>query len=206
MVSSGQAVRALHGLGSRHNLPNIMPRPAVPSLLLVPGDSRLDFTALYGIATAYAHAGMIVSDHGHRTKHPEYAFPAVVCSSFAIELFLKFFLMVDRVERGDTSQQPDRGHTIPSLWSKVTQRHKLLIAGMFKNDTGEPHTTGPEIRLQMFEEALAYLGDKPFVQWRYVHELAEHKLMSHEAINLVVDALGYAAAYLVKNARKGKSS
>jgi hypothetical protein len=179
-----------------------MPRSAVPSLVIVPGDSRLDFESLYGIATAYAQAGLIVSHHGHRSHHPEFAFPAVVCSSFAIELFLKFFLMVDRVERGDTSQEPDLGHTVPSLWSKVTPTHKDLIAGMFRNSTGEPHTTGADTRLRLFEEALNFLGDKPFVQWRYVHELAEPTLMSHEAINLVLDALGYAAQYLVKKRRE----
>lgn len=176
-----------------------VPRPAVPTLFVIPGDSHLDFRALYAIASAYAHAGLIVSEHGHRNQEVEFTFPAVVCSSFAIELFLKFFLMVDRVERGDASSRFDFGHTIPDLWGKVTPPHKALIAGMFRNSTGQPNTSAPEVRLRLFEEALDFLGAKPFVEWRYVHELASPKLMSHEAINLVLDAFGHAAQYIVKD-------
>jgi hypothetical protein len=171
-------------------------------MVVIPGDAHLDFRALYAIATAYAHAGLIVSEHGHRNERIEFTFPAVVCSSFALELFLKFFLMVDRAERGITERQLDFGHSVPELWKKITTAHKALIAGSFRNSSGTPHTDAPGVRLELFEEALSGLGNKPFVQWRYVHELEDVAFMSHEAITLVVDALGYAAQYVMKAKRE----
>jgi len=138
-----------------------------------------------------------VSRYGNKHDAVEYAFPAIVCSSFALELFLKFFLMVDLIERGQTSQKVSFGHTIPDLWGKVTPAYKGLIAGMFQNTTGVPYTTSTELRLRLFEEALKFLGDQPFVRWRYAHELKEPQLMPHEAISSVVDAFGYAAEYVI---------
>ncbi|NMM78023.1 hypothetical protein B2J86_16865 [Acidovorax sp. SRB_14] len=103
--------------------------------------------------------------------------------------------MMDLVERGDTSKKVRNVHTIPELWALVTPAHKALIAGMFRN------STGPEIRLQVFEEALRHLGDKPFVQWRYVYEFPSRQLMSHGAISIVIDAVGHAAEYVIKRTR-----
>ena len=178
-----------------------MSQPAIPSLVLVPGDDIHDPDALYAVATAYAHSGLIVSKYGHENDQVVFTFPAVVCSSFALELFLKFFLMMDLIEKGDISKKVRFGHTVPTLWEAVTPAHKALIAGMFRNSTGEPYTTGPEIRLRVFEDALRNLGNQPFVEWRYVHELRSPQLMSHGAISIVVDALGHAAEYTVKRAR-----
>ena len=113
---------------------------------------------------------------------------------------------MDLVERGEVSQSVRFGHTIPTFWNAVTLPHKALIAGMFRNSTGEPYTTGPESRLRVFEDALRNLGNQPFVQWRYVHELRPPQLMSHGAISIVVDALGHAAEYIVKRARTRRKS
>jgi len=183
-----------------------MSEPAIPVLVLAPGEDIHDPEALYAIATAYAHSGLIVSKHGYQTDQMAFAFPAIVCSSFALELFLKFFLMVDLVEKGDTEQKIRNIHTIPELWKLVTPEHKALIAGMFRNSTGEPLTTGIELRLQLFEEALKHLGSKPFVQWRYIHELRSQQLMSHGAISIVVDAFGHAAQYVVKKMRAQRAN
>ena len=178
-----------------------MREPAIPTLLLVPSDDLHDPEALYAIATAYAHAGHIVSAHGNESDQIAFTFPAVVCSSFALELFLKFFQMVDLIERGETTKKIKFDHTIPGLWGKLTPNHKAIIAGMFRNTTGEPYTTGQDIRLRLFEEALEQLGTQPFVQWRYAHELKGPQLMSHGAISIVVDALGYAAAFVINRMR-----
>jgi len=42
----------------------------------------------------------------------------------------------------------------------------------------------------------------PFVKWRYVYELPEITLMSHGAIAEVLDALGHAAEYIMKQRTK----
>lgn len=179
-----------------------MREPAIPTVFLLPTDDPHDPEALYAIATAYAHAGLIVSAHGKESDQIAFTFPAIVCSSFALELFLKFFQMVDLIERGEITQKIKFDHTIPGLWGKITPSHKAIIAGMFQNNTGKPYTTGHEIRLRLFEEALGQLGTQPFVQWRYAHELKGPRLMSHGAISIVVDALGHAAAFVFNQMKR----
>lgn len=108
-----------------------MREPAIPTLLLVPSDDPHDPEALYAIATAYAHAGHIVSAHGNESDQIAFTFPAIVCSSFALELFLKFFQMVDLIERGETTKKIKFDHTIPGLWGKLTPTTRQSLPGCF---------------------------------------------------------------------------
>lgn len=170
--------------------------PAIPSLLLIPDESNLDYAALYAIATAYAHSGLLISDHGKETDQHVFSFPAVVCSSFAIELFLKFFLMLKRAE--EPSLKRESGHRLDGLWKKIHPTHQALIAGMFRNKTGVPWPNALDSRINIFVDALAEVGEAPFVKWRYAHELVDVTFMSHAGINEVLDALGYAANYVMK--------
>ena len=172
--------------------------PAIPSLLLIPGESPVDYTALYAIATAYAHSGLLISSHGKETDRPELSFPAVVCSSFAIELFLKFFLALESAESEESSSKRKSGHHLGDLWKKIPPAHQALIAGMFRNKTGIPLQNAPDTQIELFVKALTHVGEKPFVKWRYAHELVGPTFMSHTAINEVLDALGYAANYVMK--------
>lgn len=174
--------------------------PAIPSLVLIPDASQADYAALFAIATAYAHSGLLISDHGKETDRPELSFPAVVCSSFAIELFLKFFLMLERAESEEPSSKHEFGHSLGPLWKKIRPAHQALIAGMFRNRTGVPWLNASDRRIDLFVEALSHVGEAkgPFVKWRYPHELVDATFMSHAAINEVLDALGYAANYVMK--------
>jgi hypothetical protein len=158
----------------------------------------MDYAALYAIATAYAHSGLLVSDHGKNTDRPELSFPAVVCSSFAIELFLKFFLMLERAESEYPSPKHEFGHLLVPLWEKISPARQALIAGMFRNKSGVPLLNASDRRIELFMEALTHVGKKPFVDWRYPHELIDVTFMSHAAINEVLDALGYAANFVMK--------
>jgi hypothetical protein len=179
--------------------------PAIPSLVLIPGESHSDYAALYAIATAYAHSGLLISKHGNETDRPEFSFPAIVCSSFAIELYLKFFLMLDRVESEEPSSKHQSGHHLGQLWKKIRPEHQTIIAGMFRNQTGTPALNASHRRLELFVEALTYVGEAPFIKWRYAHELTDPTLMSHAAIHEVLDALGYAADYVMTQ-RKNHST
>jgi hypothetical protein len=173
-------------------------RPAIPSLVLIPGESQVDYVALYAIATAYAHSGLLISDHGKETDRPEFSFPAVVCSSFAIELYLKFFLMLERAESEEPSSKQKLEHRLGELWKKIRPTHQALIAGMFRNRTSVPLLNASDRRIELFVEALEHLGEAPFDKWRYAHELVDATFMSHAAINEVLDALGHAANYVMK--------
>jgi hypothetical protein len=173
-------------------------QPPIPTLVFIPDNPYLDYPALYAIATAYAHSGLVISDHGKKADRPEFSFPAVVCSSFAIELFLKFFLMLEKAEDIESPEKHEYGHYISKLWKKIRPDHQALIAGMFRNKTGEPLLNASDRRIELFLEALSHVGDAPFVKWRYVHEFVDPTLMSHAAINEILDALGYAADYVMK--------
>lgn len=172
--------------------------PAIPSLVFIPSESYLDYSALYSIATAYAHSGLLISDHGEKTDRHVFSFPAIVCSSFAIELFLKFFLMLENAESEEPSSKHESGHFLDDLWKKITPERQSLIAGMFRNKTGVPLLNASDRRIEIFLEALANVGKTPFVKWRYAYELPGPTLMSHAAIVEVLDALGYAANYVMK--------
>lgn len=171
-----------------------MSMPAIPSLVFISSDDPLDPEALYAIATAYAASGLLISNHGHNHEQIAFTFPAVVCSSFALELFLKFFLTVDAVQRGES--KVSFGHAIPTLWAKVSAPHKTVVAGMYGHSKRSPESSGVERRLEQFEEVLGSLGNQPFVQWRYAHELQGLQLMSHAAISLAVDTLWRAAEHV----------
>lgn len=168
------------------------------TLVIVPsGSPYSDYSALYAIATAYAHSGLIISDHGQRASRLEFSFPAIVCSSFAIELFLKFFLMLGKLEGTKFPEKHKTGHHLHNLWEKICPEHQALIAGMFRNKTGIPLLNASDRRIELFIEALDQVGESPFVKWRYVHELISPTLMSHAAINEVLDALRNAASYVM---------
>lgn len=174
------------------------PIPAIPTLVLVPSATHIDYKTLYAIATAYAHSGLLISNHGEKSDQFEFTFPAIVCSSFAIELFMKFFLMLDRFDTENAVQKHDSGHDLVTLWHKIKPDYQALIAGMFRNNTGVPLLNASDRRKELFMEALTDIGNTPFIKWRYAYEISKTTLMSHGAVVEVLDAFGHAAEYIMK--------
>lgn len=108
--------------------------------------------------------------------------------------------MLERAESKEPSSKQKYQHDLGELWKKIGPVHQSLIAGMFRNKTGVPMLNASDRRIEVFVEALAHVGKAkaPFVKWRYPHELVDITLMSHAAINEVLDALGYAADHVMK--------
>ena len=175
-------------------------KPAIPSLLVVPGDEH-DFASLYAIATAYAHSGLLLNEHADRTNQITFTFPAMVCSSFAVELFLKFFITLDNADNPALPQNKRSGHPLRDLWDKITPANQDLIAGMFRNPSHTPLTTGLPTRRAVFLDALTGIGPAPFVEWRYAYEPGDPELMSQGAVSEVLDAVGYAAEHVMNGRR-----
>ena len=175
-------------------------KPAIPALLVVPGDAH-DFSSLYAIATAYAHSGELLNSHAARTDQVTFAFPAMVCSSFAVELFLKFFLTLDNADNPTSPQDERRGHYLQKLWERIKPDNQDLIAGMFRNPSHAPVAAGLATRRALFLEALTGIGNAPFLEWRYAYEIERPALMSHGAVTEVLDAVGYAAEHVMKERR-----
>ena len=177
---------------------------AIPELVVVPGDAH-DFSSLYAIATAYAHSGELLNSHADRTDQVTFAFPAMVCSSFAVELFLKFFLTLDNADNPTSPQEDRRGHYLQKLWERIKPDNQDLIASMFRNPSHAPVAAGLATRKALFLEALAGIGNAPFIEWRYAYEIVRPALMSQCAIAEVLDAVGYAAEHIMKE-RRGASA
>jgi hypothetical protein len=172
-------------------------KPAIPALVIVPGDEH-DFSSLYAIATTYAHSGELLNKHAAATNQLTFAFPAMVCSSFAIELFLKFFITLENSEKPTAFQNKRRGHYLQDLWERINTNNQGIIASMFRNPTHLPIETDIATRKSLFLEALADIGRDPFVEWRYPYEIKNPSLMSQAAITDVLDAVGYAAEHVMK--------
>ena len=175
-------------------------KPAIPALIVVPSDAH-DFSSLYAIATAYAHSGELLNSHAARTEQVTFALPAMVCSSFAVELFLKFFLTLDNADNPTLSQDDRRGHYLQKLWERIKPDNQDLIASMFRNPSHAPVAAGHATRKAQFLKALTSIGNAPFVEWRYAYEIEKPVLMSQAAIVEVLDAVGYAAEHVMKERR-----
>lgn len=180
-------------------------KPAIPALLIVPGDAH-DFSSLYTIATAYAHSGDLLNGHAARTDQVAFAFPAMVCASFAIELFLKFFITLDNADNPTSRQDHRKGHYLRKLWDRIQAENQDLIASMFRNPSHVPVAAGLATRKALFLEALTGIGDAPFVEWRYAYEIGAPTLMSQGAVVEVLDAVGYAAEHVMKVRRADAAS
>lgn len=178
-----------------------MDKVPFPVLILDPGsrpDGTPDLPALFAIAKAYADTARIAGRVGEQHKQFAMAFPAFICSSFALELFLKLFVYRSRAAQGPGGK-PVWGHLIRELWQEVTSVDKETIAGFFRNESGEPWLTSASIRIEIFENALEDLGAKPFVEWRYIHEMEDGPtVLRHGPLVEVLDAVGRAAAYVLK--------
>lgn len=175
-------------------------KPAIPALLVIPGDEH-DFSTLYAIATAYAHSGELLNSHAALTDQAAFTFPAMVCSSFAVELFLKFFLTLDNADNPTSPQDDRHGHLLQKLWDRIKPDKQDLIASMFRNPSHVPVSAGLTTRKALFLEALTNIGKAPFVEWRYVYEIEKAALMSQGSVAEVLDAVGYAAEHVMKERR-----
>lgn len=176
-------------------------KPPLPALFIVPG-SEQDFHTLYSIAVAYAHSGQLLNERAAaRTDQVVFAFPAMVCSSFAVELFLKFFITLDNSDNPALPPEPRRGHYLVKLWERVKPVHQDLIAGMFRNPSHTPRTAGIDICKTIFLVALNEIGPQPFVEWRYAYEIDQPAVMSQGAVAEVLEAIGYAAEHIMNERR-----
>ena len=149
-------------------------------------------STLFNIAHAYARAADAAWSTLGTTKDADFAAPAIMCQSFAIELLLKFFLAVDQpaattAEELKTAGVKLRCHKYSDLFDQLVPATKDKIANAFTVLSGR-HTDAAG-----FRQALIAQGDDPFVYWRYVYETSGFSHFDRQAFNLVTDALGKAA-------------
>jgi phospholipase/lecithinase/hemolysin len=148
-------------------------------------------STLFNIAHAYARSADNNWATLESTQDPDFAAPAIMCQSFAVELLLKFFLAIDHPTAKTIDELKNAGaqlrcHKYSELFDQLTQSTKDKIAGAFSRLSGKATNAAA------FRKALVAQGDDPFVYWRYIYEEG----LSHfdrVAFNLITDALGKAA-------------
>lgn len=149
-------------------------------------------STIFNIAHAYARASDISWSTLGTSKDADFAAPAIMCQSFAIELLLKFFLAVDHPAAKNTSELKTAGvrlwcHKYSELFDQLTQTSKDKIASAYTARSGKQTDAAG------FRRALIAQGDDPFVYWRYIYETNSFSHFDIQAFNLVTDALGKAA-------------
>lgn len=150
-------------------------------------------STLFNLAHAYARAADTSWNSLGTSKDADFAAPAIMCQSFAIELLLKFFLALDHplaetIDELKVAGVKLRCHKYSELFDQLTSTTKDRIANVYATLSGkQTDATG-------FRHALIAQGGDPFVYWRYVYENATgFSHFDRQAFGLVTDALGKAA-------------
>jgi len=157
------------------------------------------------MAHAYARSADSAWKQLASTSDADFAGPAIMCQSFAIELLLKFFLASDH----PTAKTSDdlvaagiklRRHKYSELFDQLADSTKQAIADSYSAMAGSKVVVD-DFRLMLVEQ-----GDEPFVYWRYVYEKGGVSRFDLRAFKLLTDSLGKAAEVKRRAAAAGQQA
>lgn len=176
------------------------PRDAIEQALAT-AKPRTFYSALFNMANAYNQAAELSLNSMARTNNADFAGPAIMCRSFAIELLLKFFIAVQHPDKKFKELKAAgislRGHTYSSLFDRIDHSVQQTIADAYSTQSGT------SIDAAGFRRLLIALGDEPFVTWRYIYEAEDTRHIDPRLLALVTQALGLAAQGIVRAVRSG---
>jgi len=168
--------------------------PSKPDLEAILGEvpSRPTASTLFNLAHAYAMASDTIWSRLALSKNADFAGPGIMCQAFAIELLLKFFLVIEHGPETTLDELARkgiklRGHSFSALFDRVSDEFQGKIAESYTTLTGEPCDPAG------FRETLVRTGDDPFVSWRYIYESTGISQLNKALVDQVTDALGKAA-------------
>ena len=147
---------------------------------------------LFNLADCYNQTAEMALSRISSSSNADFAAPAIMCRSFAIELLLKFFIVVEHPLAKSKTELKSlganlNGHTYSQLFDRISPFHQQLIANEHSESTGTPTSTA------MFRRFLISIGDKPFVDWRYIYEESCQKNIDMELFACLAESLGLAA-------------
>lgn len=161
-----------------------------PPLLLIPDSAEPIYINVFHIACSYNASAKLIKDQFDKTDNISFLFPSIVCQSFAIELFLKFFIFIDAHNNKTVSTLPKRmGHDFSKLWERIPSEYKTLISTHYSN------APKPATLIGGFKESLNIIGNDSFEKWRYAHEIQSYDFMHLDLTALVSDVLYSAASF-----------
>jgi hypothetical protein len=154
---------------------------------------------LFNLADCYNQSAEMALSRITTSGNADFAAPAIMCRSFAVELLLKFFIVVEHPMAKSKAELEAlgvnvHGHPYSGLYDRINANHQSLIASKHSTRTGHPTSTAE------FRNLLLNLGDDPFVGWRYVYESPSAKHIDIALLASVVDSLGLAAQDATRSA------
>ena len=152
---------------------------------------------LFNLADCYNQAAELSLGKLSTTGNADFAAPAIMCRSFSIELLLKFFIAARHPGASSKSDLDAlginlHGHPYSVLFDRIVDPLKESIAQTYSERSGTTTSAAD------FRDILISLGDKPFVDWRYVYESSGAKHLNIALLSVVVASLGLAAETEVK--------
>lgn len=154
-------------------------------------EPRPFYKVLFGMANTYNQVGQMSFDQITIAKNAEFAGPAIMCQSFAIELLLKFFIATRYPDKSFKQLRAAgvdlRGHAFSILFDRISDMDKERISASYSKHTKQ--TCSPH----EFRNHLQALGDEPFVTWRYVYEAEGNSHIDPQKLGFVSNSLGLAA-------------
>lgn len=161
-----------------------------PPFLLIADTAEPIYVNVFHIACSYNESAKLVKSQFDETGNAAFLFPSIVCQSFAIELFLKFFIFLDAEKNETASELPKRmGHDFSRLWDRVSKEYQELISIHYSNAPKPPNVTGG------FKESLSLIGNDSFEKRRYVYEIKDYDFMHLDHTTLISDVLFNAANF-----------
>lgn len=153
---------------------------------------------LFNLADCYNQTAEMALSDISSTGNADYAAPAIMCRSFAIELLLKFFIVVEHPLAKSKAELDSlgvnlRGHPYSELFDRINTPHQALIARKHAERAGTPTTPA------VFRQLLISTGDKPFVDWRYVYEGSGYRYFDMALFAFLADSLGIAAQEVTRS-------
>jgi len=157
------------------------------------------YSTLFNMANAYNQAAESALASITSANNADFAGPAIMCQSFAIELLLKFFIAAQHPEKQYKELKAVginlRGHTYSSLFDRIPSDMQQAIANTYSKQSGEPMDT------LGFRGLIVALGDEPFVTWRYIYESDGTSHIDPQLLASVTQALGMTAQAQVRSLR-----
>jgi hypothetical protein len=163
----------------------------IKQLVIIQDEGKSMYETLFSMACAYAHSGNLIEEHTYKQELIDYIFPSVVCNTFAIELFLKFYLIVDNskaITGKDIKDIKKIKHDYSLLWNKIQPHYQEEIIRYYNINNNTQYTE------RAFRQSLIDIGDKAFTKWRYMHEFEDFMtVLEIEKIKKILNALGESA-------------
>ena len=148
------------------------------------------YQVLFHQATSYGNSAKLLSELVLVSNNPDFIAPVLMCKVFAVELLLKFFLVVDYkklynrkdLETHHISFTGPFEHEYVALFERISRKHRAAIVKSFSKVIAKVTSEKDFcITLSAFEDG--------FVKWRYVHEEEHQKFLGTRLLGQIGDAL-----------------